>query len=139
MARKTVKKIQINGISGGIVGSSVIDGRTTTNEEVAAYDDPLFTTACSPVLHAADLRIDVLDEGGQYAAIKALVGTTQNVTITSYYGDGSGDPTSSTSLVSMAYYLCFPYLSTRYPGINSINSAYIFREAHDRFSRNRPC
>lgn len=98
MARKTVKTITISGITGGIVGSSVIDGRTTTNEEVAAYGDTLFTTAASPVLHASDLRVDVLDEGGQYAAIKAMVGTTQSVTISASYGDGSASPTSATAL-----------------------------------------
>lgn len=98
MGRKSVKTITIAGITGGIVGSTVIDGRNTTNGEIGAYGDTLFTTSCSPVLHASDLTVDVLDEGGQYEAIKAMVSTTQSVTITTAYGDGDGAPTSVTSL-----------------------------------------
>lgn len=90
MARKTVKGITIGGISGGVYSASVIDGRNTTNGEVAAYGDTLFTTAASPVLHASDLTVDILDEGGQFAAIKTMVGTTQTVSITASYGDGDG-------------------------------------------------
>lgn len=88
MARKTVKGITIGGISGGVYSASVIDGRNTTNGEVAAYGDTLFTTAASPVLHASDLTVDILDEGGQFAAIKSMVGSTQTVSITASYGDG---------------------------------------------------
>lgn len=90
MARKTVKGITIGGISGGVYSASVIDGRNTTNGEVAAYGDTLFTTAASPVLHASDLTVDILDEGGQFAAIKTMVGSTQTVSITASYGDGEG-------------------------------------------------
>lgn len=97
-ARKTVKKITIGTISGGVYSAFVIDGRTTTNGEIAAYGDPLFTTAAAPVLHAADLTVDIIDEGAQYEAIKALVGTTVPVTITTQYGDGNGEPTSTVSL-----------------------------------------
>jgi len=96
--RKSVKCITINGISGGIVSANPIDGRNTTNGEIAAYGDTLFTTAVSPVLHASDLTIDVLDEGDTYPAIKALVGTTVPVTITTSYGDGSTSPSDTVSL-----------------------------------------
>lgn len=99
-ARKTVKNITIGTISGGVYSASVIDGRTTTNGEIAAYGDTLFTTAASPVLHASDLTVDILDEGGQYAAIKALVGTTQTVTITADYGDGESAATAGAGGVS---------------------------------------
>lgn len=101
-ARKTVKNISIAGISGGIYSASVIDGRNTTNGEIAAYGDTLFTTAASPVLHASDLTVDVVDEGGQYDAIKSLVGTTQNVTITVTHGDGSTSGVSSGAVLSGA-------------------------------------
>lgn len=102
MARKTVKSITINGITGGIHSANPIDGRTTTNGEIAAYGDPLYTTACNPVLHASDVAIDVIDEGSQFAAIKAMVGTTQTITITTSYGDGDGAPTSTTSFTGKA-------------------------------------
>lgn len=98
-ARKSVKCISIDGITGGIHSANVIDGRTTTNGEIAAYGDTLFSTAASPVLHASQLTVDVVDEGAQYSAIKALVGKTVPVEITTEYGDGTdGSSTEVTSL-----------------------------------------
>ncbi len=100
MARKSVKTISINGITGAVYSATVIDGRTTTNGEIAAYGDTLFTTAASPVLHASELTVDIIDEGGQYAALKSLVGTNASVSITASYGDGSAAPTAGEGGVS---------------------------------------
>lgn len=90
-ARKSVKNItaSIGGTSAPVYSATVIDGRTTTNGEIAAYGDTLFTTAASPVLHAADLTIDVLDEGDLGATLKGKVGQTVAVSISVAYGDGS--------------------------------------------------
>ena len=90
-ARKSVKNItaSIGGTDAPVYSASVVDGRTTTNGEIAAYGDTLFTTAASPVLHAADLTIDVLDEGGLGSTLKGKVGKTVAVTITVAYGNGS--------------------------------------------------
>lgn len=97
--RKSVKNISINGITGGVYSATVMDGRNTTNGEIAAYGDTLFSTAASPVLHAEDCLVEVVDEGNQQDAIKALVGQTVPVTITTTYGDGTtGGSTSVTTL-----------------------------------------
>ena len=98
--RKAVKCITINGIAGGVYSATVMDGRNTTNGEIAAYGDTLFSTAASPVLHADDLTVEIVDEGGQQDAIKALVGKTVPVTFTVDYGDGSDAALTNTTPLS---------------------------------------
>ncbi len=92
--RNSVKKITatIGGVTVPVYSASVINGRTTTNGEIAGYDDTLFTRAISPVLHAADLTIDVLDEGDLGNDLKALVGQTVTTSIKVLYGNNN--PTS---------------------------------------------
>lgn len=98
--RKTVKNISINGIDGGVYSATVMDGRSTNNGEIAAYGDTIFTTAASPVLHASDLQVQIVDEGGQQDAIKALVGKTVPVTISTTYGDGSDGGSTTVNTLS---------------------------------------
>lgn len=96
-ARKAVKDISvtIGSVSNApVYSASVIDGRNTSNGEIAAYGDALFTTIASPVLHASDLTVDILDEGGMYGSIKSLVGTTQSVAINTTYWNGKTDDTA---------------------------------------------
>lgn len=100
MARKSVKCIEINGISGGVYGATVMDGRNTVNGQIAAYGDTLFSTAASPVLVPEQLALDILDEGAQQSAILALVGKTVPVTITTSYGDGTDAALTSATTLS---------------------------------------
>lgn len=100
-ARKSVKNItaSIDGTDAPVYSATVVDGRTTTNGEIAAYGDTLFTTAASPVLHAADLTIDVLDEGTLGSTLAGKVGQTVAVSITVAYGDGSGTTPAGSNII----------------------------------------
>jgi hypothetical protein len=101
MARKTVKTIEISGITGAVYGATVGNPKTADIDSTAAYGDTEFSEIPRNCKHNGDLTVTILNEGGAAATLEALAGTVANVTLTVNFWDG--DSATGTETVSGKY------------------------------------